>query len=337
MAVIYRFTGGTATGTAKSDQIYGSSFADFIFGLGGDDTINAGAGNDVIVGGGGADAIDGGSGVDTISFADSPLANSGWFGIDGVYVDLQQGIGMFGDAQGDTYTNVENVTGSAGRDLIGGNRGDNVINGLGGNDVIAGMEGADTMDGGTGNNTLSYVRFGSTQGVNVDLATGAASGGDAQGDVFVNFQNLIGSYNSDILRGNAGVNDISAQDGNDLLDGREGNDVLDGGAGNDTIIGGQGNDQLAGGLDNDTLIGGVGADTFHFAVGSTGADQVMDFQLGTDQLVFDVIDGIDGMSQLNIVQVGAHTLITYDFSEGSLLLTGVNANQLIAAGDLTFV
>jgi Ca2+-binding RTX toxin-like protein len=340
MAVIYRFTGGPANGTAKADQIYGSSFADIIYGLGGDDTIDAGGGNDTIIGGGGADRIDGGTGIDTISFADSPLSATGWFGIDGVWIDLQQGVGLFNDAQGDTYTNIENVTGSAGRDMIGGNAGNNVINGLDGDDVIAGMQGADTMNGGTGNNTLSYVRVGATEGVSVDLATGAASGGDAQGDVFYKFQNLIGSLVNDTLRGNSGANNISAQDGNDLVDGRDGDDVLDGGGGNDTIIGGQGSDRINGGADHDRMSGGTGADTFLFdlaATGPIGSDLIVDFQVGIDQLEFNVIDGIDGLSQLNITQVGGDTFITYDFNEGSVRLVGVDANALLAAGDFTFV
>jgi hypothetical protein len=42
--------------------------------------------------------------------------------------------------------------------------------------------------------------------VNVSLATGAAHGGDAEGDTFINIENLTGSAFSDVLEGDGGNN-----------------------------------------------------------------------------------------------------------------------------------
>ena len=42
----------------------------------------------------------------------------------------------------------------------------------------------------------------------VNLATGIGSGGDAQGDVISNFENIIGSIYSDTLFGDLSVNYI---------------------------------------------------------------------------------------------------------------------------------
>jgi serralysin len=68
--------------------------------------------------------------------------------------------------------------------------------------------------------------------VNVNLATGMGSGGDAQGDKLINIQNVTGSAFDDFLTGDSL---------NNLLIGGAGNDTLDGGPGADTMIGGPGN------------------------------------------------------------------------------------------------
>ncbi|WP_125940117.1 Ig-like domain-containing protein, partial [Neisseria dumasiana] len=66
----------------------------------------------------------------------------------------------------------------------------------------------------------------------------------------------------------------------DLLDGRSdgGDDRLNGGAGDDILFGGAGNDSLS---------GGEGSDKFVFLANSnSGKDQILDFQSGTDKVVF---------------------------------------------------
>lgn len=117
-----------------------------------------------------------------------------------------------------------------GDDTISGMAGDDTLSGGRGNDLLNGGEGADNLDGGSGNDTASYV--GSAAGVKVHLESAKQSlntGGQAQGDVLTNIENLIGSAKNDTLVGNAGVNRLRGGGGADVLEGGGGADVLDGG------------------------------------------------------------------------------------------------------------
>src|SRR3546814_6197779 len=74
----------------------------------------------------------------------------------------------------------ETIVGTPGGDTVYGLGGNDTIYGLAGNDVIEGGAGADHIDGGAGIDYASYA--GSAAGVSINLATGATSGGAAQGD-----------------------------------------------------------------------------------------------------------------------------------------------------------
>ncbi len=89
----------------------------------------------------------------------------------------------------------------------------------------------DSFAGSGSNDWMSYI--GSNAGVDINLATNAASSGFAEGDAFTGINNLRGSNHGDILTGNAAAN---------TLHGGAGDDVLEGGAGTDTLYGGAGND-----------------------------------------------------------------------------------------------
>ena len=78
--------------------------------------------------------------------------------------------------------------------------------------------------------------------MNVSLATGTGTGGDAQGYTLSGIENLTGSAYADSLTGDSG---------NNVLTGLGGNDTLTGGAGNDTFVFGEGDG-------NDMAYGGVG-------------------------------------------------------------------------------
>ena len=136
---------------------------------------------------------------------------------------------------------IENATGSAFADRIYGTTGDNVLKGLegedqlwgrDGNDTIEGGAGADVMDGGGGYDWLSYLT--SSAGVYIDLSTGGAYGGDAEGDVFSGFEAVRGSKASDRLKGYNG--------GDNWLDGDAGDDWMIATTGNDVFVGGEGKD-----------------------------------------------------------------------------------------------
>lgn len=80
---------------------------------------------------------------------------------------------------------------------------------------------------------------------------------------------LRGYNGNDTLYGETGADWIYAGNGNDYANGGWDNDVIYGEAGRDTLVGDYGNDYLNGGNDNDALYGGAGNDTL---IGSYGND-----------------------------------------------------------------
>lgn len=275
-------------GTAFADVIGGDAGNNMLLGLAGDDLLNArggndslygGDGNDTLLGGAGADALFGGNGIDTAGYyVDTVL---------GVRADLAAASTNTGIAAGDTYSSIENLMGSNGHDVLGGDALANVLTGLNGNDLLNGRAGNDTLYGGDGNDTLyggagADALFGgegidtasysvdTILGVRADLGQPTTNTGIAAGDSYSSIENLIGSNGHDVLGGNELANTLEGLNGNDLLNGRGGNDILYGGAGNDTLHGGPG---------NDTLYGGVGADVFVFNTvpGAANIDTIMDF------------------------------------------------------------
>src|SRR5690606_16312444 len=177
-------------GSRHDDWLYGTSDSNIILGEEGDDWIE---------GRGGGDHMDGGDGADTLSYASSNR---------GVVVRLWNGTGERGHAAGDTFTNFENVLGSAFDDVLVGDDGDNVLmggdgddelHGHGGEDILMGGagddrlfggEGADLLDGGDGVDTADYSRM--SVGVDVRLHSGLGDRG-AAGDVLVGIENVVGT------------------------------------------------------------------------------------------------------------------------------------------------
>ena len=172
-----------------------------------------------------------------------------------------------------------------------------------GDNILEGGRGGDYLSGGLGIDTASYA--GSSGAVTVNLATGSALGGDAQGDRLASIENLIGSDHNDTLTGHAGRNVLEGGAGDDRLDGGWGDDHLDGGAGIDTVsyagssmavtvdldtgsgLGGDARgdrltsiENLIGSDHDDTLTGDAGDNSLH---GFAGDDQ-LDGGAGNDQL-----------------------------------------------------
>jgi Ca2+-binding RTX toxin-like protein len=137
----------TLTGSDSLDGV-GNSLDNVLTGNLGNNTLSGNAGDDILEGGAGADVLDGGSGNNTGSYAHSPAA---------VSVDLTTGIGLFGDAQGDTLINIINLIGSPGGDSLLGTGITNGIDGGLGNDLLRGRGGDDTLDGGLGLDVAQYA------------------------------------------------------------------------------------------------------------------------------------------------------------------------------------
>jgi Ca2+-binding RTX toxin-like protein len=145
--VIYGTEGydGDLQGTDANDTIYGLAGTDYIYAGKGNDTLDGGLGDDHLFGGLGADALIGGAGIDTANYS---MADAG------VALDLAHG-GRGGEALGDTFSDIENVTGSAFADVITGNDANNDLRGGAGDDQLIGGAGSDFLFGGNGADTLT--------------------------------------------------------------------------------------------------------------------------------------------------------------------------------------
>lgn len=317
----------------------------------GDDVLRGGAGNDVLMGGAGIDIIAGGAGADVI---DGGTRDGGGFGFDaldysessaGVQVNLGDatlstsapvraaaGTAFGGDAEGDTFQNIQKVIGSAFDDFVyGASRGSVVELGDGndvfdnqsaeisenlvylgaGNDLARGGAGADLIDGGSGNDRLF---------------------GEDDGDW------LLGQTGNDLLSGGGGGDLMEGGGGRDWLFGGADGDFLLGQEGNDHLFGGLGDDRLDGGTGNDLLVGGAGNDFFVFGpVG--GNDMILDFQAGagSDDVVdltafntilsFDDVLGIASQTGGDDDDDRVSTVLTFD-ADTTLTFTGVRLADL---------
>ena len=273
-----------------------------------DNVITGTAGVDTLAATLESDAIDGLGSTDTVSYAASAT---------GVTVDLGANSGTGGHAQGDTFTSIENITGSAGDDTITGDTGANLLDGAGGADILTGGAGDDTIIGGAGaddleggadNDTVDYS--GSASGVTVDLTNlGAQSGGDAAGDTLSGFENIIGTSGNDSLTG----------DGNDnVLTGNGGVDTFTGGAGDDLLI----LDDTLASMAAGSIDGGADTDTV---------------QLETDAgfTEADLLNVLTGVEILDFTSASVTALLDLSATEIQGATDGNNILQLMVDGNDT--
>ena len=278
----------------------------------------------------GADTLTGGQGRDTLDYSGSDA---------GVSVNLLAGTASGGHAAGDVLRGFEIVEGSAHGDTLIGGAGADHIDGGGGDDRVEGGAGADTLAGAEGRDTLDYS--GSGVGVSVNLATGAASGGDAAGDALSGFENLEGSAHGDTLTGSGSANVIRGAAGADSVDGGGGDDRIEGGVGADTLTGGQGRDILdysgsnagvsvdlsthtaSGGHASGDSIGG-----FEDVVGSTYADTLTASGGTTSRLT-----GLGGNDRFVFTTAAASHTIT-DFEDGKDLIEFTDSHGADAYDDI---
>ncbi len=113
----------------------------------GNDQLFSSIGDDLLVGGPGADVLNGGDGTDTASYESAAS---------GLRASLEAPAGNSGDAAGDSYVDVENLSGWTGDDVLTGDGGPNRLDGLAGNDRLAGQDGSDDLFGGTGTDTAVF-------------------------------------------------------------------------------------------------------------------------------------------------------------------------------------
>lgn len=299
-----------AIGGAGNDAIVGNQGANALTGNAGADSLTGGAGDDMLNGGTGSDtALYGGqrSQYDIVKLSDGSIQvtdlrsgspdgrdvvwNTEWFQfVDRTYSASElSGSTPAPQTPSVTTSVVEvapqsmTVTGGKSADRLYGDAGNDKLLGYAGNDILHGAAGADRLEGGTGSDYASYSGAGTA--VVADLLSRSANRGDAQGDIYVSVENLIGSAWADSLRGNNAANVIRGGDGSDTLYGRSGNDTLDGGLGDDVLYGQAG---------RDVLTGRGGNDRFAFRSVSdsrgTAIDVIKDFHRGEDKIDLRSID-----------------------------------------------
>jgi Ca2+-binding RTX toxin-like protein len=353
----------TVYGGDGNDDIFGGDGYDDLYGEDGDDDLYGGADIDYLFGGEGADHLDGGDDYDYAAYSDSSA---------GVIVDLETGLALGGDAQGDTLTSIEGLIGSEHDDtFIGddnanwfaGEDGDDTLKGGGGSDALYGDSpivrlpydpgpgynnllavgddtligggggGGDYLDGGEGNDTAAYDD--SPAGVTVSLIGNTAAGGHAAGDTLVSIENLTGSGFADWLEGDNTVNVLRGSDGDDTLEGRGGADMLNGGAGSDTASYYHSSAGVFVSLLADTAAGGDAAGDDLNSIEHLVGSAHADVLSGNNN--GNVIDGVDGDNWL-YGYGGADGLAGGDDTdmlfgmEGADFLKGAGGNDTLVGG-----
>lgn len=139
------------TGGTGNDALFGGIGNDSLLAEAGADSVFGGVGNDVIRAITDVQQIDGGTGIDTLAIANVNFTP----GTGGAHLDLTGDVELLGLV--DDYTRmqadisgVENVTGSAGDDFIGGDAAANVLRCGNGDDFVFSRGGNDTLFGGLG-------------------------------------------------------------------------------------------------------------------------------------------------------------------------------------------
>ena len=203
----------TLRGGDGGDTLYGDDDNDMLFGGPGNDRLYGDDEDDTLTGGAGADRLDGGdntnTGQDIASYAGAPA---------GVTLDLDAGRGRAGEADGDTFFNLEKYVGSSHDDtFIASDDPDDIDGGTHAGDDMGDTDGVD-------GDTVSYEK--STDGVSVNLGTTTYTGGYAEGDTLTGIENVTGSPDRDTLIGDGNANVLTGGAGNDDLTGGGGNDVF---------------------------------------------------------------------------------------------------------------
>ncbi len=289
-------------GTNNNDTIVGQSGRDIIDGYAGNDIITGNGGHDIIHSGGGDDVITGDDGADNLFGQDGADVIFGGQGTDAIWGGAQNDL-LYGDGDNDHLYGEDGSEGvrADGTDAwrgftqvgLSGGTGEDILEGGNGDDYLDGGAGADQLIGGAGFDGADYST--SNAGVTVDLATGTASGGTAQGDTLSGIELVNGSTYGDTISGSINADVIYGAAGNDIIFGGAGNDYLFGGDGNDTINAESGDDMLDGGAGDDTLNGGVDNDVY-IVTRSSGADTINNYDPSGDDI--DVIGFNDVMGAI---------------------------------------
>lgn len=146
------FRSGSDTGgidsvvmTAGGETLAGGGGDNLLIGGTGYDLLNGARGDDTLQGNGAGDDLRGSAGVDWADYSSAPGAVAAY---------LKRPDNNSGDAEGDSYSSIENLLGSAFGDTLTGSGGANVLDGGASKDLLNGSRGDDTLIGGEGKDRL---------------------------------------------------------------------------------------------------------------------------------------------------------------------------------------
>lgn len=314
----------TILGLTGNDTLTGNSLADIIEGGVGNDRLFGLGGNDILNGGDGDDFLDGGSGDDYLS---------GEIGNDTLFGSL--GSDFFNGGAGTDVANYSSF-GSSITLLPTGS----ILKGGGATDQLFQVE-TIIANAGFSNNTIDASSAASPGFINVDLSAATNNlrvlGGPVLTFTVTNFDDVIGTNQSDVITGDNQRNILSGNGGNDSINGGLNNDSLSGGLGIDTLNGGSGIDTLTGNGDADTFVFQFGQSTISDL---TLPDQITDFAIGTDRIDLLLSTGAATGAPLsftraaNSIAATRTALATQVFTDANGLLAG---NQALAANSAALV
>ncbi|MHC2088980.1 peroxidase family protein [Methylobacterium sp. CM6244] len=317
------FTGaGVAAGVAL--VLVGNDLDNRIIGTSGDNTLYGGAGNDILNGGtGGSDALHGEGGNDTLSSGPDTRDD---------YLYGEDGNDTLNGGRGDDV-----LDGGEGSDTLRGGAGKDFLKGGGGDDWLTPGAGRDAVDGGDGIDTVDYSASAAGVRINIQVRSGRllpdeASGGDAERDVIVNVENVVGSALADRITGDNLAN---------MIEGGGAGDNLEGGGGIDTLSYARSNAGVTVNLLTLTASGGhAQGDQIHGfenLFGSDYADRLTGTNLAntiTSALGNDVLDGLGGADALS---GGSGNDIYYVDQLGDVVheAAGAGTDKIYASGNFT--
>jgi Ca2+-binding RTX toxin-like protein len=197
--------------------------------------------------------------------------------------DVVAGNGGDDDVEGGAGN--DRLDGGRGNDLAAGGAGDDRVRGGDGDDILVGSTGDNTLDGGSGFDIADYRLAEAAVLVEFPVLRARPLVGPGFEDRLIGIEQVIGSVFGDSMRGGAGEDRLSGDEGRDRLAGRGGGDTLHGDEGRDLVWGGDGKDFLGGGEQADTVFGGAGDD--HIEDG-LGRDLLYGGGGNDDILLFDV-------------------------------------------------
>ena len=274
-------TTNTVNSGAGNDHIYGSNGIDEINAQDGDDWLYGKKGDDILDGGKGIDHIFGGAGSDTIN-AES--------GENYIYTHTDSDTGEDLDTKNDTNTvdiknatknfiyggrGIENITIDSGRSHIYTKENDDIVTISNGelNEIYLGA-GSDTLSINGGNNNLVYTHTDGkndidkdtnedTNTINITLGRNKIYGGKGIENITIqDGDNVIDTGDGDnVVTITGGKNNITLGSNNDtvVIDG--GDNTINGGDGEDNITATSGKNHIDGGIGKDTITTGDGDDT----------------------------------------------------------------------------